>query len=556
MQDSETNEECDSLKKKPEDNFEMNGVSANGEVDELRGALPPSETDKISPAESRKKIEELNQAEALSPLWLKSWGPWKRWTRYWEIRQHDREDCKLWRDRDVEENERGRLPGDEGVQVPGIWVAELYTPSTVGGLLKGIGELGWEYGMSRNDSLTKWMNDVREGRQAGWTSLGLVSSPDAAHFMRERTAPLPSGVTAALPILMSLTPSLTAFIVVFLFDDDTARSLESPLRAEFATRTRRDPLFRPWHVVRYVLMDDSLRVGRRIYSPDLTRREAVKTRLQKLENVCVEWVRDRLPGAFASLPCSRPPTATLLVTEQARPLSDESQEIRAFDGLAINREYDAWESDEWPGARLVLPRGWDEEGKRLIFACRRHDAFPEKGGYHNPASNWTIAQRADDLIRGLLSRWAITCLLDSYHEALAALRDRTAHDGRYRPVRDLKELRSLARTMLYDIGACTKEIVEFTESDLRYRFDVLEMSYIREVRGARPELLKELIASQSRRAQQIQREADLLSSTLSTSNNLTQTISSIRTQRLVILLTVVSIGIASWAAFLTFSAVS
>lgn len=555
MQDSATNGECDSLKKKPEDNLEMDGVSTKGEADELRGALPPSETDKIS-SESREKTEKQKQTEELSPRWLKRWGPWKRWTRYRETRQHNREDCEFWRDRDVEENERGRLPGDEGVQVPAIWVAELYTPSTVDGLLKGIGELGWEYGRSRDASLTKWMNDVREGRQAGWTSLGLVSSPDTAHFMRERTAPLPSGVTAALPILMSLTPSLTAFIVVFLFDDDTARSLENPLRAEFATRTRRDPLFRPWHVVRYVLMDGSVRLGRRIYSPDLIRREAVKSRLQKLENVCMEWVRDRLPGAFASLPSSRAPTATLLVTEQIRPLSVESREIRAFDGLAIDREYDAWESAEWPGARLVLPRGWDEEGKSLIFACRRHDAFPEKAGYHNPTSNWTIAQRADDHIRGLLSRWAITCLLDSYHEALAALRDRAAHDGGYRPVRDLKELRSLARTMLYDIGACTKEIVEFSESDLRYRYDVLEMSYIREVRGARPELLKDLIASQSRRAQQIQREAALLSSTLSTSNNLTQTISSIRTQRLVILLTVVSIGIASWAAFLTFSATS
>lgn len=416
--------------------------------------------------------------------------------------------------------------------------------------------MGWEYGRTRDDSLTKWMNDVREGRQAGWTSLGLVSPPDAVHFMRERTAPLPSGVTAALPILMSLTPSLTAFIAVFLFDDDTACSLEAPLRAEFATRTQRDPLFRPWHVVRYVLLDGPLRLGHRIFPPDFIRRKVAKSRLQKLENVCLEWVRDRLPGAFASLPCSQAPTATLLLTEQTKPLSDESRKIRAFDGLAINREYDAWESDEWPGARLVLPRGWDEEGKRLVFACRRQDAFLEKAGYHDPTSNWTIAQRADDLIRGLLSRWAITCLLDSYHETLAVLRDQAAQDGGYRPVRDLKKLRSLARTMLYDIGACTEEIVELSKSDTKYRYNVLEMSYVREVRGARPQLLKEFMASQGQRAQQIQREAALLSSTLSTSNNLTQTISSIRTQRVVILLTVISIGIASWAAFLTFSAAS
>ncbi len=551
MQESKKDEECDSLT----DKFKLESDAADGENDELRGALPPSQEDNIS-SESQETPEELIQRKEIFPRWLKGWGPWKRWTWYRKIRKLDEGGCNFRQERDEEANERSRLPCDEGVELPAIWVTELYTPSTVGGLLKGISELGWEYGRSRDASLTKWMNDVREGRQAGWTSLGLVSPPDAAHLMKERTAPLPSGVSAALPLLMSLTPSLTAFIIVFLFDDDTARSLEKPLREEFTTQTRRDPLFRSWHVIRYVLMNGPVHLGRRIYPPDLIRKEAVKAHLHKLEEACVKWVQDRIPGTFASLSYSRSPTAILLVTEQVRPLSDVARQIGAFDGLAINREYDAWESDEWPGARLVLPRGWDEEGLRLIFSCRRHDAFPEEAGYHNPTSNWTIAQRGDERIRGLLSRWAITCLLDSYHEALAALRDRAAQDGGYRPVRDLKKLRSLARTMLYDIGACTKEAVEFSESGMRYRYNVLEMYYVRKVHGERPLLLKDLIESQCRRGQQVQREASLLSSVLSTSNNLTQTISSIRTQRFVIFLTIVSIGIASWAAFLTYNAPS
>ena len=141
--------------------------------------------------------------------------------------------------------------------------------------------------------------------------------------------------------------------------------------------------------------------------------------------------------------------------------------------------------------------------------------------------------------------WIATMRLCQY------LRDRTAHDGRYRPVRDLKELRSLTRTTLYDIDACSQEIVEFSQSDSRYRYDVLEMSYVREVRGGKPDLLSDLSASQNRRALQIQREAAVLRSTLSTSNDLSQTISNIFIQRLVLLLTLVSIGIALWAVFLT-----
>ncbi len=389
--------------------------SESGDTADLRGALPPPKSDETL-VESQEKLEPAGKSH---PRGLKRWGPWKRWSGYWEIRQHERDEPDFWRDSDLEENARGRLPDGEGVQVPAIWIAELYTPSTVSGLLKGISDLGWEYGRSRDDSLTKWMNDVREGRQAGWTSLGLVSPQDAAHLMSERTALLHSGVRAALPILMSLTPSLTAFIIVFLFDDDVAASLETPLRAEFRTSTRKDPHFRFWQVVRYILIDGPVRLGHRIYSPDITRREAVKSRFQNIEDDCVHWVRDCLPGAFASLPGSRTPTAVLVVTERVRPMSEDAFAIRAFDGLAINRHYDAWESDEWPGARLVLPRGWDNEGNRLVFGCRRHDAFPLRPGYHEPTSNWTLAQRADDLIRGLLSRWAITCLLDSYHEALS-----------------------------------------------------------------------------------------------------------------------------------------
>jgi len=529
------------------------GIEDSGDAAELRGAIPPSESDE---ALAKIQAEQEPAEEAFLPRVLKRFGPWKRWVWYWQTRQHERVESDFWRDRDPKENARGCLPDEEGVQVPAIWVAELYTPSTVGRLLKGIHDLGWEYGRVGHDSLTKWMNDVREGRQAGWTSLGLISPPDAAHLMSERTAPLPSGVKAALPILVSLTPSLTAFVIAFLFDDTAATSLETPLRAEFKTSIRRDPLFRPWHVARYVLMDRMARLGHSIYSPDLLRREAVKSHLQKLENDCVNWVRDHLPGAFTLQPGSRVPTAALLVTERVRPLSEEASKIRAFDGLAINRDYDAWESDEWPQAGLVLPRGWDDEGNRLVFTCRRHDAFPDSPSYQDPASNWTIAQRADDLIRGLLSRWALTCLLDSYHETMSVLRDRTAHDGRYRPVRDLKELRSLARTTLYDIGVCAQEIVEFAESDFSYRYDVLEMSYVRKVRGEKSDLLNDLISSQKMRARQVQREAALLQSTLSTSSDLSQTISNIRIQRLVVLLTFVSIGVALWAAFLTFKTVT
>ncbi len=463
------------------------------DVDELRGALPPTESiDATTESEAVHSDEAPVRPQKPTGRAFENWGPWKRWTWYREIRKHDLAEPDFWRDRDPRENAQGRLPDGEGVQVPAIWVAELYTPSTISGLLAGITNLGWEYGTSRDDSLSKWMSDVREGRRAGWTRLGLVSPSHDDHFMRERTALLPEGVRAALPILMSVTPSVTALVMAFLMDDETADMLHAPLRANYSTESKRDPLFRPWHVVRYVLRNESVRFGRRIYRPDMLRRDAARSCLCEVEGGCVDWVREYLPGAFTSLAGVPFPTAILFVTEEAPPLTEEARAIRAFVALSIDRAYDAWESDEWPGGRLSLPHSWDDEGSRLVFACRRRDAFPDQPGYHDPSSNWTIAQRADDLVRGLLSRWSLTCLLDGYHEDLSALRDRTAGNGTYRPVRDLKELRSLARTALYDIVASAQEIEEFVESDRAYRHEVLEMTYVRSLRSKRPDLLGDL----------------------------------------------------------------
>ncbi|MET3392537.1 hypothetical protein ABIC33_003195 [Variovorax sp. 1140] len=547
MQEEAQHRQSESPEKVPEHHSDVNQVSAkhNDEGAELHGALPPSEAD------IRSEKVRAASAQKSDANWLDRWGPARRWKSYKEFQRREDRGPALYRERDPTENATGKLPEHEGVELPAVWVVELYTPSTVGGLLKGIGDLGWKHGRSGSNDLAKWMSDVREGRQAGWTSLGLVSSPTDPLLMRERTATLPQGVKAALPILMSLTPSLTAFMVVFLLDGDTASSLQVPLREEFQTITRPDPLFRPWHIVRHVLMNGELRLGYSIHQPDSLRREAVRSLVQRIEGDCVRWVRDRLPGAFSSLPDAKNPTAILLVTEKVQPLSNAARSIKAFHGLAIDRDYDAWESDEWPGARLVLPRSWDDEGSRMVFACRRHDAFPDSAGYHDITSNWTIAQRADDLIQGLLSRWAITCLLDSYHQVLSNLRDRTALNRKYRTIRDLKALRALSSTALYDISASAQEIFEFVESDVFYSHNVMEMSYAHDRLGGKRLLLNGLKSAQNRRARQLQRDAALLQSTLANSNNLTQTISNIRIQRLVVFLTLISIGIALWALWIS-----
>ncbi|WP_186147689.1 hypothetical protein [Burkholderia gladioli] len=457
-------------------------------------------------------------------------------------------------ERDSEKNEASRLPTGESVHLAAIWVSELYTPSQIGGLLEGLSRLGWERGRSRDDSIVSWTNDVRQGRSAGWVSLGLVTS--AARFGSERVAELPSGIDSAHPILMSLTPSITALVIMFYMDDDTSMALDRPLRADYSTRFEEGPGQEWWNIAGYVLFGKETRFSRAIHDPFSQRRESVASCVSQIEARCTEWVRRNLPGVFASgLRDEFFPTATLMITEEVNPGAESLYPIRALEGLLINHDFNAWVSDQWPCARLALPGFYDDNRLRLTFACRRRDAFPERPGYVDPMSDKTIAARSSEMIGELLSRWAITGMLDGYHEQLSRLRDKSAAARSYRPVRDLKQLRSLVRTQLYDVELSAHEISQFTK-DMWYGVNIPNMHPMDSRRGKQSNLVENLRNSQNQRAAQVSRESELLKSVLSLSSDLSQTITNLRIQWFIVLLTLVSIGIAIVALYVSELALS
>lgn len=465
---------------------------------------------------------------------------WKRWSHYRAFVRD--EQVSSWRDRDSEANRTGKLPADEGVQLAAVWVAELYTPSKIGGLLEGIARLGWEHGNSRDDSVLVWAENVRRGRNAGWTNLGMVTS--TRQLGTERVAELPHGVHAAFPILMSLTPSITALVIGFQMDDVASNALDEPLRATYSTQTELGRGMRWWNIAGYVLLNNHMRFSRTIYDSNSQRRRSVADRLSQIEARCTDWVRQNLPGIFSSGLRGRIfPTATLLVTETVNPATENLRRIRAFEGLRIDSDHNAWVSDQWPSARLVLQGLQDEDDSRLTFSCRRRDAFPEAPYINDPTSNWTIAHRAGDSIRELLTRWAVTAMLDGYHEQLSSLRDKSASVRSFRPISDLKELRSLVRTRLYDMDLSVHEVIQFASSPW-YSHEVLRMRQISSSSANAPELAEVLRTAQRQRATQIARESELLKSVLSVSSDISQTVTNLRIQGFVLLLTLLSIAIA------------
>ncbi|MFM0265768.1 hypothetical protein [Paraburkholderia sediminicola] len=491
---------------------------------------------------------------AVESVFRRIFSGWPGWERLDHYRTFVRDgNADHWGSRDKGSNDRIRLPDGEDVQIPVITVVELYTPSQIGGLLAGIAKLGWQRGISHDDDLLKWTSEVRQGRSAGSTNLGLVSPANKQSFMRERTAELPDGIHAAFPTLATLTPGITVLTMSFFLDDETASKLSAPLHKSYTTYTKYDPSFRWWNIALYVLFKRQLPFRRTIHNPDSQKRHSVAACVDTLEDRCIRWVRSYLPGAFSSGLCAkRLPSAILFVTEKTALASEEIHRIAAFDGMGFNNYFDTWKSSRWPSALLFLPRPWDESRMRLVFACRRKDAFPQSPGDRDPESNWSIAYRATELISDLLSRWALGCMLDGYHEQLSELRDQSAVDRSHRTVRDLKRLRSLVRTKFYDIVTCAHETGEFVQSALDYCGGVLDLANVqRAAHVQNSSLLNEFRANQRSRAQQVIREAGLLQSILSVSNDMSQTITNIRIQTLIVVLTVTSIGIGALSLWAT-----
>jgi hypothetical protein len=514
--------------------------SGTEEREILGGLVAPVEE---TPKQSEPRV--VPEPGKTPPAWsgkVMNWGPYRRWNWYRQARPLR---VEFAADRGRDENEATKLSENESLAVPAVWAVELYTPSTVTGLFDGIRRLGWEYGHSQDEGVSKWMHDVRNGRLAGWTSLGLVSPPGKPLLMRERTANLPTGVAAALPTLFSVTPSVTALVMCFFLSDVAASCLDQPMRADYSTYIERDPLFRRRHLIPYLLWNRSIRMGGRYHSPGFQRRVAVQETLDGLENLCTEWLAENVPGVFAiGLRRGLFPTAMLLVSEETSLLTADARQLRALDGTAMDQWYDAWTSDEWAKCRMTLPHGWRKEKLRLQFGCRRRDAFPDQPGYSEPTSNWTIAHRANDLVHGLATRWALSCLLDGYHHKLSGYRDRSASEHTFRPIRDLRNVQNLVRTEAYDILAASAEVKALAESRRTYARGVLEMQHVDSNGPSKIDLVDELRSSQTQRGDQLERDSHLLLSTLTMTAEATQVISNVRIQRFLTVLTAISIAIA------------
>jgi hypothetical protein len=140
--------------------------------------------------------------------------------------------------RDPAQNAATRLPPGEQAQVPVRWLAEIFTPTTIDGLIEGIRQLaGKPTGPYSTDSddLIEW---IRSSRREGFTAYKRMSiiAPKGSRIMNRIEDEVPSGISYVNPCLYTLTSTVTVMVASFRLQDDRASGLETILNQDMTTK--------------------------------------------------------------------------------------------------------------------------------------------------------------------------------------------------------------------------------------------------------------------------------------------------------------------------------
>lgn len=148
-------------------------------------------------------------------------------------------DLSYFRGLDGERNEKLRLPGSEHLIYHCLWLTEFYTPSEADRMLRRLESIRASMKISGATDFTASVREFRASPSGGgWQNIGyLVPSGARSRFMGPDIfeTDLPKGVTHAPVCVMSLTPSLTALVVQFIFDDSVSDECVSTLSRQHTT---------------------------------------------------------------------------------------------------------------------------------------------------------------------------------------------------------------------------------------------------------------------------------------------------------------------------------
>ncbi len=328
-----------------------------------------------------------------------------RWNSY-----HLHNDLRYFRSRDTADNEGLRVPATESVIYHCLWLTEFYTPSETDEMVRRLEAMRASMKVAGDDDFAKWVKEVR-GRpySGGWHNIGyLIPRGSRRSFLGPDTLEtnLPRGVAHAPASVMSLTPSLTALVVQFIFDDSVTEEWLAPLAKSYQTRAKR-------------------RLGMiRFRGPrQLKPAEAAEAR-RRIRARCARWIEHAVPGHFSSLPGEdNHPAVEFVTLREGMPLGSYGRLDDYLYALDLYESFDTWTLD---GALRLRRGGLIEKDPRVAVLAAREDELHAWGGWKHTGHGWNRTGALIGLhdFSQFAAAVAVDALISSYEAALANTRDR------------------------------------------------------------------------------------------------------------------------------------
>jgi hypothetical protein len=321
------------------------------------------------------------------------------------------EDLSYFRGVDPDRNEKLRIPSSESVIYHCLWLTEFYTPSEADEMLRRLEAMRASMKIGGGHDFAR---SVREDRanpySGGWHNIGyLIPDGSRRQFIGPDTfeTDLPRGVTHGPAFVMSMTPSLTALVVQFIFDDSVTEEWVSPLAKAHTTHAER-------------------KLGM-IHFPgpkELKRSEAADAR-RRIRARCAAWIERTIPGYFAALPGSdNHPAVEFITLRDQRPLGSDSLDDY-LDALDLRESSDTWTVD---GSFRMRRGSWFEPDARVAVLAAREDELHGWEGWQGLGHGWNRQGVMVGLhvhsFNEFVAALAVDELISSYEAKLAKMRDR------------------------------------------------------------------------------------------------------------------------------------
>jgi excisionase family DNA binding protein len=450
------------------------------------------------------------------------------------------------RRRDAEKVSWYALPDDERPVLAAVWTVELYTPSSIAGLLAALERHTWLWPRSGGSTdPVQWVQDHR-GRpgSGGWMWLArVIPRRTGGPFLDAVVGEVPDGFSSIHFAIVAVTSTLTAVVGCFVPTDELAAGLEAALRRQQQTTVWPNPSG-----------------GWSIHSVEQHKRDAVDAMRTGARRAAMDWMRRLLPGVFArGLLEGDMPSLDLILTESVEPLLDNPGPRQPdgawLDLLSLDTSFFAWICQDVPGLKAALPGSMhDRHEHHLTLAARRSQLFhddqlddPQKRRRHE----LVYRVDADYLAPFFAAWWAINGLLSGVERRLARIRDLAERSSHRRSIRMLDELRDELLNVGLDGHVVAADIVALTNDAARYDRHMLEFVQAwtpEPSEGSTPAAPATIPAAlrehQQQRAQQILDSERQLRDLLGATSNLAGTVSNLRLQRGVAILTALSTVVA------------